>query len=1234
VTYSRMRCASLVRSAAWITSTFLIVASLSACAHSPSSDQRIILATEHIENPIRALEARAELETLDPMTRASDELLGLIIPDMATALDVGSPAYQRAMRDPTAIDADAHSPFDADERLEERIDPQHRSQAIKLYTRARALRQTGAFSQAISVLEQAAQLDPGSSSIQRELGDALIVADDRAGAIAAFERAIELGDRSPRAMIHLAAQASLQDDSRRVIWLTSQALRDRSVRNHPLARSIARVLLGAAEIDSGYLKAGAQTLGDALDSFNTRSRDLRWKHEIIQIMSRRSQLWLAVGDAWASIGAQSRAQEAYTNAAMGVEHPPIALVARQIAWALREGQPARASLIFLDHLQRSASNLGNEERQWARALASFDGIGDVLGPAIAELAKRPGLTASIRRSLLSIELEALDTNHAIARLGSAGLDAKDSTLCLRILHRIEDDDKRFAAALTILETNPGISKAIASGMIRTLNHPVQFMHGHANPRSATQELLIAAMGIGLGRADLIEHLDAVELNRITQESVDWLSTHAQGFALRGQWAQANRLTDELHSRLTRSHLTDDDWTLARRLASSLLIAQQPDASWKLASELADDADAEIEDLLLGAQIAQVLQKYEPAATFLERALELDPYNESIYEQLFVLRSASSPIGDESELQYVVRQLGTTLPHSGFFGLLRANELARNGLVSQAESLLVELNNQHLDREIGYDLLMSIWKTQSTQGQVQALSLGIEWLEGRLASDPNSTQGMLAVAQGLYELDAHQRAMDLLTKGYARTGSFELARAIEQLLAGVLEEPEAADAHLIARLKDFKGIDPTLEYAQFLAKKPESVGTQPLAALLDANLPMGIALLPAQRLQLDQVIFTLTRSVEALDNALQLLDIISILESRSLPLSLDLVRVKVLLLAQLPRLDLEELVRVIHQGDNQAKSDQERSTLRSLPIRSLLGEGRVHEAIALTARLAISTGQIDTRTALDTYQLLATQGTNTDMIGVLDLLDAHGLMEQMIELITIELGTPSRNQPALTPDQQRADLIYIAAVYASAFDRPAQAQSYYELALSYDPDHAWSNNDYGYMLAEAGERINYATELLERAADALPNEASVIDSLAWVRYKMGIFEDIPGQDGQPHTPGAISLLIRANELDTDRENATIMLHLGDALWRGGYQDRAIDAWRQAEDIARHRLESINAQPNPNQRAIDAISTELEEILHRINEAQSTGEPAIAPLVDEPKSDEKTGSDEPTIIEVHA
>ncbi len=1194
---------------------------LPACAHHANqNNQRIIQATEHIKDPIRTLEARAELETLDPMPRASDKLIFSIVPDAPPELDAGSPAYQRAMREPTAIYAQVHETINLPPPPKTGLDPLHQSRAAKLYTQARALRQTGRIPQAVAILEQAAQLDPESSSIQRELGDALIIANDRAGALAAFERAIELGDRSPRAMVHLAARASEQGDHQRVIWLTSQALGDGSIRNHPLARSIAGVLLGIAEIDAGYLKAGAQTLGDALQSFNTRSRDLRWKHEIIQIMSQRGRLWMLTGDAWASIGAHQRAQEAYAKAG-SAEQLPIALVARQIAWSLRQGQPARASLIFLDHLQRAATNLGAEERRWARALGSIEGIGDVLGPGIAELGKRQGLTPSIRRSLLGVELEALDTDRAIARLGSAGPDANDSTLCLRILRRLEDENQRFIAAATILETNPGISKAIASGMIRTLDHPVEFMHAHASPRTATQELLMAAVGIGLGRTDLIEHLDTIELGRITQEPIDWLSVHAQAYALRGQWAQASRLADELASRFDGT-----DSVTARRLASVLLIAQEPDAAWKLVSELADDADAQIEDLLLGAQIAQMLQKYESGAAYLERALELDPYHENIYEQLFVLRSASSPIGDESELQYIVRQLGMTLPRSGFFGLLRANELARNGLVSQAESLLVELNNQHPEREIGYDLLMSIWKTQSTQeqGQEQALAMGIEWLEDRLASDPNSTQGILAVAQGLYELDAHQRAMDLLTQGYARTGSFELARAIEQLLAGVLEDPEAADAHAIARLKDLKGIDPTIEYANLLAKKVKSTGTEPIVGLLESNLPMGLALLPAQSLQLDQVLFTLTRQLEALEHTQQVLDVLGVIETHTGRLSPALVRIKMLLITQLPRFEMDQLVETIHQASEYAPRDEDRSALRSASIRSLLGQGRTHEAIVLAARLATYTGEIDTQSAIDTYQLLAAQGTNTDMIGVLDLLDQRGLMEQMIERITAELGTPSRDQPALSPDQQRADLVYIAAVYALAFDRPGQARSYYELALSYDPDHAWSNNDYGYMLADAGERLEYAAELLERAAEALPNEASVIDSLAWVRYKMGMLEDAPGQGDQPTILGAISLLIRANELDTDRENATIMLHLGDALWRGGYQDRAIQAWRQAQHIARARMQRIHAQPNPNPQTLEAIDSELEEIRRRIEEAQSTGQPAIAPLAGESGSDEKTGS----------
>jgi tetratricopeptide (TPR) repeat protein len=1184
---------------------------LQACTSQTTKEERVVLATEHIENPIRTLEARAELETLGAMTRASDALLSSIVPDALDEIVAGTPEYQRAMMERDQIRTIHSIESDAPASTQEEIDPDRRSSAIKLYTQARAIRQAGQSTDAIELLKQASRLDPGSASIQRELGDALIISNDQVGALRAFERAIELGDRSPRALIHLATDASSKSDHDRTIWLTSQALESRSINNHPLARSIAGVLLGTSEIHSGFLKDGAQTLGESLQTFDTGARDLRWRREIIQIMSQRGELWILTGDAWASIGAHQRAQDAYANAGLGVEHSPLSLVARQIASSLRQGHPANASLILLDHLQNSASDLGQEEHAWSRSLSSIDGIGDVLGAAIGELSKRPGLTPSIRQSLLSIELVALDSEDRITRLANAGQDANDPLVSLETLIEIEDESDRYRAATTIIESNPNIARAIATSLSRTLINPVKFMQERSRTQSATDELLMASVGVGLGRADLIEHLGSFSIKEIGDRTDAWVGVHAQALALTGQWDRLESMIPELQRR---TELGNTEAT--RQLASTLLIAQQPSAAMEVISLQADDANAGIQDLMLGAQIAQVVGEYDSAAAFLERASELDPYHEEIYEQLFLMRSSSSPIGDEEELRFVVRQLGTTRSRSSLFGLIRANELARNGFVQEAESLLIELNTNYPYREIGFDLLLSIWKTHQEQENSTALDDGIAWLESRFESDHNSIQTLMVIAQGLFELDAHDRAQELLQSGYARTGSFELARAIEQILAASDEQPLSPDQHLKNRLVGLRGIDPTIELAMSLAREAQSDQTTRMLELLNSNLPAEIELLPTQRAQLTQIVFTLTESLENTNNESDILDLISIIEQRIPKLGFPLARVKLILLAQQPKLDLDQTIETTLALADQAEDNDQRNTLLALPIQSLLGEDRSHEAIAFIARLATHSGTLDVDLTIETYRLLAAVGTNADMIGVLDLLEERGLMDETITLTTAELGTPNRDKPAITPDQMRADLAYTAAAVTTAFERDEQAQSFYELSLSFDPDHAWSNNDFGYMLAENGEQMDYAVELLERAARALPNEASVIDSLAWVRYKMGMFDDELDENGRPVTPGAISLLMRATNLDIRRENATIMLHLGDALWRGGYKDRAKDAWLTAEDILRSRIRLMNSQSPPNPRAIDAMSAELREIRYRLQDAESTGNPKIAPLANEP------------------
>ncbi|MDF1810436.1 MAG: hypothetical protein P1U42_12150 [Phycisphaerales bacterium] len=1188
------------------------------CSTQKTQSERVVQATEHIENPIRTLEARAELEMLSNLKPTNDGTIETLIESPIEILSPGSSAYEQAMVEDVLeylSISDTTSVV-----VQEDLDPLRKIQAKKLYTQARAMRQKGQSDQAVDTLLKAQLADPTSTSILRELGNTLLRANDRVGAMDAFSRAYEMGDRSPQLLVHLASQAASREDDQQVIALLSSFLDDAGS-SDPLIRSIAGVLLGKAEIHAGFLKAGATTLNDALNGFDINSRELVWKREIIQIINDRASLWILVGDAWTSIGADGRAQSAYAQADQDVENPPIDLIARQLGAALKRGRPAGAALIYLDHLQNNVVDLGTKEQQWAKTLSTIDGIADVLAPAIHELSKRPGLTLSIRQSLLEIEIEALDESELIQRMSDSGSDANDAMLFIKLLSRFENDQDRFNAAVQIVSANPIVSHASAAGLLRTLDNPIEFMcsQNKAINHSDTQahEILIASLGIVMGRPDLLTHISSLDSTTLDEQSVTWLAIHSQALSLIGDWENANILLDELRSKvdLSQSTGTVANSQEARLLVSTLILAQQASEAKKLIYQLANDVNAELDDLLLAAQVAQMLEDYEGAIAFLERANSIDPANESIYEKLFTLRSSTSPTGDAEELQYIVRQLGTARPRSTLFGLLRANELARNGYIDETEELLIQLNQDHPYREVGFDLLLSIWKTQSESGNTTALVDGIAWFEELQTQDPNSVARLLSIAQGLYELETYDRSLELLQDGYRKTGSFELARAIEQLYSGPLDRVDLAQDQFESRLKGFNGIDPTIEYCRSLATIGDQPSINTMNRLLKQNLPLHSELMPLQLTQLTQIIFRLTGSVEEFNTGNELLELLMIIDEHTEFIGFELTRIKLLVLTQQPKLDWDQIVETAGPALDELADESQRVQLWALPIQSLLDQDRFKESIVLLTKLIVADGKIDDDEAIELFRLLGGRGDNADMIAVLDLLDEQSLMKEMIKIARMNLGTPDRDKPAETPDELRADLAYTAAALATAFEQNEQAGLFYQLSLSYDPNHAWSNNDYGYMLAEAGDQIELAIELLERATAAMPDEASIVDSLGWVRYKLGIFDDVLDEAGNTITEGSISLLIRANELDIEQENATILLHLGDALWRGGYPQRATEAWLKAEDVTRSQLRLLNIQVNPNRRALDAMSTELRNIRYRIQDADSTGKPQIAPIVGE-------------------
>lgn len=117
-------------------------------------------------------------------------------------------------------------------------------------------------------------------------------------------------------------------------------------------------------------------------------------------------------------------------------------------------------------------------------------------------------------------------------------------------------------------------------------------------------------------------------------------------------------------------------------------------------------------------------------------------------------------------------------------------------------------------------------------------------------------------------------------------------------------------------------------------------------------------------------------------------------------------------------------------------------------------------------------------------------------------------------------------------------------------RPEASAEAFEDLLELDPDFGPALNYLGYMLADRGERLQYALGLIQKAVSQDSVNAAYLDSYGWVYYQLGEYDE------------AITHLERAAELDND---PTILDHLGDAYHEVGQTKRARQWWQKALDL---------------------------------------------------------------------
>lgn len=134
---------------------------------------------------------------------------------------------------------------------------------------------------------------------------------------------------------------------------------------------------------------------------------------------------------------------------------------------------------------------------------------------------------------------------------------------------------------------------------------------------------------------------------------------------------------------------------------------------------------------------------------------------------------------------------------------------------------------------------------------------------------------------------------------------------------------------------------------------------------------------------------------------------------------------------------------------------------------------------------------------------------------------------------------------LTAFPDSFSLLYGRAMVHEAAGSFTEMEEDLRSILAQDPDHAATLNALGYTLTNHTQRFEEAAELIERALMISPGDPAILDSLGWVYYKLGHFEQ------------SEALLRRAHLAFPDPEVAA---HLGEVLWVQGRQIEAKDVWR--------------------------------------------------------------------------
>jgi len=1115
-------------------------------------------------------------------------------------------------------------------------------QAERHYVRGRDAVARKKYDEAMRELLLAHNFDAHSVTVARELARVYSNVRNRAASAEMYEHVLLLAPHDAEAVLELALYAmDRRKFEQAAMMLASFRKSGGTFEFDPAGEAIAQTTLMKALAASGYDRAVSEVGERALMLLGSRPAQGMYGMQFGIMYRQRGELWQEIGDARCRLSKFNDALAAYEQAAALPSADAWALLPRQVFAMLQLGRVNGAQHMVYEHMASAMPNdVDVRDVSLCTYIATHVPEHSLLAQAVLQLhlahADKPAL---VRSAAALVERgRAIQLLHAFVneRAGDFGVLQQFLDWLAR-----EDLDAAVDLVCTIAERYPERLEAYAASLLRAASNPTPLLaaleRGQQTPiRSCVLALVNERLG-ALGEAWSV-------MQRAVGEYPDSADVARLSIRLAAELKEPALLDEALAQA---EHLDDADTWAAR--ANAYRAMGNLRQAHLAATEAVTVGPENVEALLELARTQTAIALAQPvqqqarlhgwdAAQIAEDIIALKPDEERAYEILLFVFGSEGPLTNTEVVEEHTAHLAAANPASPLLRRLSLETAIRQMRFDRAIELALELY-ESLPTESGMlSYAISAWSAkddldganawllQQRRDRPQDPVLLEAWARVKILRS-ETVDAQRELTRLLNESPRNFRAMQLLEAMYRSTG--DLDRALELGEARLLTRPQGVQRELaLASMFAESGHDEqAVERLEWVVENGSESSLEQLTAAI--QLVDGIES-PASmrdafaRMYIDRVV--LDHPETSLGAYLSGLQVLRRLDQP------DDDREEALLDCLVQRASLDTST-----GDFAAMYWRE-------VAQQLVDIGRVDGASeVLRARLR-SDSELDAASAT----MLALCAVIADAAG-------GATPDETIALLEHTFGEGGINPRNVLPnDLTLADLMFEAGNAYTLVGDDAGAALMHRKVIELDPRHAMALNNLGYARVDAGVSDEETVAMVERAIELAPDDPNVLDTIGWLRYKQGHFEDRFDQPAPPEgednadankprravvRPGAVSL-IRDAMLRSAIPSAEVHDHLGDALWRTGDKNAALREWNAAHDILidEARMKELITQYAFIQRNVWRLlvldpqsiwdreyGRKRDQVWAKINAVNKGGTPEVAPLFDESNSGEDREND---------